>query len=115
MICGGGALLAAALLNGDLAHVDLAGITLRSWTAFAYLIAFGSLVGYSTFAWLMKHSTPSRVATYAYVNPIVAVFLGWWILDEPVTARTLVASAVIVAAVVIITMEKNKSAGRATK
>jgi drug/metabolite transporter (DMT)-like permease len=115
MICGGGALFIAALVKGDFAQVDLAHITLRSWTAFAYLIAFGSLVGYSTFAWLMKHSTPARVATYAYVNPIVAVFLGWWILDEPVTARTLVASAVIVAAVVIITMEKNKSAGRATK
>jgi drug/metabolite transporter (DMT)-like permease len=63
----------------------------------------GSLVGFSTFGWLMKHSTPARVSTYAYVNPLVAVFLGWLILGEPVTARTLAATAVIVLSVAVIT------------
>jgi drug/metabolite transporter (DMT)-like permease len=56
----------------------------------------------------MKHSTPARVATYAYVNPVVAVLLGWLILDEPITTRTLIASAIIVTAVVIITTEKSR-------
>lgn len=115
MLCGGAALFVAALLHGDLAQLDLPHITLRSWTAFAYLIVFGSLVAFSTFVWLIKHSTPARVATYAYVNPVVAVFLGWWILDEPVTARTLIASAVIVTAVVVITMEKNRPSARTTQ
>jgi drug/metabolite transporter (DMT)-like permease len=115
MLGGGAALSVVAIVHGDLAHVDLANITPRAWGAFAYLISIGSLVGFSTFVWLMKHSTPARVATYAYVNPVVAVFLGWLILDERITSRTIVASIIIVAAVAIITTEKSratKSAGR---
>ncbi len=108
---GGGAVLAlAALAHGDFAQLDLGAISVRSWTAFAYLIVFGSLVGFSTFVWLMKHSTPARVSTYAYVNPIVAVFLGWLILHEPVTPRTIAASIVIVTAVAIITVQKSPPA-----
>ncbi len=109
MLGGGGALLVAALLHGDFGTLDLPAIPLRAWGAFAYLIGMGSLVGFSTFVWLMKHSTPARVATYAYVNPVVAVFLGWLLLDEPIGPRTLVATAIIVTAVVIITVQKNKS------
>ena len=109
MLCGGGALLFAALLHGDLVGLQLAAITARAWGAFSYLVLLGSLVGFSTFVWLIKHSTPARVATYAYVNPVVAVLLGWLILDEPITTRTLIASAIIVTAVVIITTEKSRS------
>ncbi len=109
MLGGGGWLLVAALLHGDLARFDAAAVSARSWAAFAYLVAAGSLIGFSTFVWLMKHSTPARVATYAYVNPIVAVVLGWLILDEPVSARTLGASLVIVGAVVIITIQKTRT------
>ncbi len=109
MLTGGLALMLAAALHGELGHIDVAAISTRSWIAFGYLITFGSLIGFSTFVWLMRHSTPARVSTYAYVNPIVAVFLGWLILHEPITARTLVASVIIIAAVVIITMEKNKT------
>ena len=108
MLGGGGALLVVAVLHRDFAHFDLAAVHARSWAAFAYLVVVGSLVGFSTFVWLMKNCPPAQVATYGYVNPIVAVLLGWLILGEPVTARTLVASAVIVASVVIITLEKNK-------
>jgi drug/metabolite transporter (DMT)-like permease len=106
MLGGGGALLITALAHGDFARLDLARITPAAWGAFAYLVSIGSLVGFSTFVWLMKHSTPARVSTYAYVNPVVAVFLGWWLLDEPLGARTLVASAIIVASVATITIEK---------
>lgn len=108
MLGGGAALLLTALPHGDFAHLNVAGITPRAWIAFAYLIVFGSLVGFSTFVWLMKHSTPARVSTYAYVNPVVAVFLGWLILHEPISSRTIVASAIIVTAVVIITVQKNR-------
>jgi drug/metabolite transporter (DMT)-like permease len=109
MLGGGGALLIAATLHGDFRQLDVAAITARSWISFSYLVAIGSLIGFSTFVWLMKNSPPARVATYAYVNPIVAVFLGWLILDEPITPRTLVASAIIVAAVAIITTAKTRT------
>ncbi len=108
MLGGGAMLLLVALLHGDFGRLDVAGISGHSWLAFGYLVAVGSLVGFSTFVWLMKHSTPARVATYAYVNPIVAVFLGWLLLDEPIGPRTLIAAAVIVAAVAIITTEKSR-------
>jgi drug/metabolite transporter (DMT)-like permease len=110
MLGGGAALAVAALAHGDLSHFDAGAVAPRAWAAFAYLIGAGSLIGFSTFVWLMKHSTPARVATYAYVNPIVAVFLGWLILNEPITPRTVVASIIIVAAVAIITTEKTRAA-----
>lgn len=110
MLGGGAALLLVAIPHGDFASLNFSGIAPRAWGAFAYLVGVGSLVGFPTFVWLMKHSTPARVATYAYVNPIVAVILGWLLLREPVGPRTLVASAIIVAAVAIITVQKTKSA-----
>ncbi len=113
MLGGGAALAVAAWLHGDFRQLDVAAIAPRAWLAFAYLVAVGSLVGFSTFVWLMKHSTPARVATYAYVNPVVAVFLGWLILGEPITSRTIVASIIIVAAVAIITTEKTRATKRA--
>ncbi|MEO7414997.1 MAG: EamA family transporter [Opitutaceae bacterium] len=112
MIGGGAALLIAAVAHRDFQQLDLNGITPKAWGAFVYLVLVGSLVGFSTFVWLMKHSTPARVSTYAYVNPVVAVFLGWWLLDEPIGPRTLVASTIIVAAVAIITVQKSRTAAK---
>lgn len=114
MLTGGAALLLVALAHGDFAGLHPGAISGRSWVAFAYLIGCGSLIGFSTFVWLMKHSTPARVSTYAYVNPIVAVFLGWLILGEPVTPRTIAASAIIIAAVAMITVQKNRPAKAGT-
>ena len=108
MLCGGVALMLTAFAHGDLAAFSPAAVSVRSWLAFAYLILMGSLVGFSTFVWLMKHSTPARVSTYAYVNPLVAVFLGWLILGEPITARTFAAAAVIVISVAIITSQRGR-------
>lgn len=108
LFSGGAGLMVVALLHGDFGRFDFAAISARSWTAFAHLVIAGSIIGFSTFVWLMKHSTPARVATYAYVNPIVAVFLGWIILGEPISSRTLVASAIIVTAVVIITRQTTR-------
>ncbi len=111
MLGGGAALLVVGWAHGDVANFEVAAVTARSWAAFAYLIGVGSLVGFSTFVWLIKHATPARVSTYAYVNPIVAVFLGWLILAEPITPHTLVASGLIIAAVAIITTEKSRGKG----
>ena len=65
-------------------------------------------MGFTTFVWLMKHSTPARVSTYAYINPVVAVFLGWLVLHESVSPRIFVAAGIIIAGVAIITVAKNK-------
>lgn len=108
MLTGGTALALVAWLHGEFNHLSLHGISTKSWVAFVYLILFGSLIGFSTFVWLIKHATPARVSTYAYVNPVVAVFLGWWIANEPVGPRTIAASVVIVTAVIIITSQKTK-------
>jgi drug/metabolite transporter (DMT)-like permease len=112
MLGGGATLALTALFHGDFGHFDLAAITARSWLAFAYLVSVGSLIGYSTYVWLIKHSTPARVSTYAYVNPVVAVFLGWLLLGETITSRTITGSAIIIVAVAIITGQKSRPQAR---
>jgi drug/metabolite transporter (DMT)-like permease len=108
MLAGGIGLLMGAGLRGEFGHFDPRAVPAGAWLAWAYLILAGSLVGYSTFVWLIRHSTPARVATYAWVNPVVAVLLGWLFLDETVTARTFGAAAVIVAAVALITTQRSE-------
>jgi len=108
MVCGSLWLLATATLTGEWGAFDPAAVTGRSVLAWAYLVVFGSLIGFSTFTWLMKHSTPAKVSTYAYVNPVVAVFLGWWILDETISSRIFLGAAVIIAGVAIITTAKSR-------
>lgn len=101
---GGGALLAlAGFATGELARVDVAHVTQKSLLGFFYLVTFGSLIAFTAFAFLARTVSPAKVATYAYVNPVVAVLLGWAVAGEVVTVRTLVASAVIIAAVAMIT------------
>ncbi len=106
MLAGSVSLALVAGVRGEFGAWDLSATTSTSWLAFAYLVLVGSLAGYSAFVWLVKHSTAARTATYAYVNPIVAVFLGWLLLDERVDARTLAASAVILSAVAMVTLGK---------
>jgi len=107
MLAGGGLLLPASALAGEWARVDLLAVSLRSVLAFLYLIVFGAIVGYSAYIWLLSATTPARVATYAYVNPVVALFLGWAVAGEPVTPRSLLAGAVIIGAVFVITTERS--------
>lgn len=108
MIAGSGWLFVVSLLMREPWNFDPAFISNRSLFAWLYLIIAGSLIGFTTFVWLMKHSTPARVSTYAYVNPIVAVFLGWMFANEPVGARMFIAASIIIAGVAIITASKNK-------
>lgn len=102
MLAGGAGLVCLGAVLGEPNRVDLATISLRSWGGLAYLIVFGSLVGYTCYIWLLRVSTPAHVSTYAYVNPIVAVFLGWAFAGEAVTSRELAGAAVIITAVALI-------------
>jgi drug/metabolite transporter (DMT)-like permease len=103
MMAGGGLLLLLALVTGDFKRLNLGAASWVSLGAFGYLLIFGSLVGFTAYSWLLNHVTTARAATYAYVNPVVAVLLGWFFAHEPLTLRMLSAAAVIVGSVVLIT------------
>ena len=103
MAWGGVWLTAAGLLAGEWRGLDPAEFTTRSLLAWGYLVVFGSLVGFTAYIWLLGATSAARVSTYAYVNPVVAVLLGWGLLGEPLSARVIAAAAVIIAAVAVIT------------
>jgi drug/metabolite transporter (DMT)-like permease len=109
MLAGGALLLIVALVTGEGGQVHFDQITLRSVLALSYLIVFGSLIAFSAYVWLLKVSVPSHVSTYAFVNPIVAVFLGWAFASEELTLRMLIAAAIIIAGVVLITTHRPKT------
>lgn len=102
LVYGGACLAVLGLLTGELGRFDPAGVSTRSVVAVLYNFVFGSIVGFSAYLWLLRVTTASRVSTYAYVNPIVAVFLGWALAGEALTPRVFVAAAVIVGAVALI-------------
>jgi drug/metabolite transporter (DMT)-like permease len=102
MIAGGAILAALGLARGEAPQLHLAAIGLRAWLSFAFLVVFGSVVAYSAYVWLLKVSRPELVATYAFVNPIVAVGLGVLLAGESVGPMTLLAAALIVAAVALV-------------
>jgi drug/metabolite transporter (DMT)-like permease len=97
-----------ALFAGDLSHVRW---TARSLSATMYLVVCGSWIGYTAYIWLLEHVPTSKVSTYAYVNPVVAVFLGWLILHERVDRFILAGSAVVVLSVVLVTSAKVREKG----
>jgi drug/metabolite transporter (DMT)-like permease len=110
MIFGGVLLLAVSGLLGEWSRLDPARVTLRSLLGMGYLILFGSIVAYNAYIWLMKNADPTWVSTYAFVNPIVAVFAGWLIAGERLTAHALWASVLIVLSVALITVARNREA-----
>jgi drug/metabolite transporter (DMT)-like permease len=107
MVAGGAALLVASAVAHEPSPFSLAQVTLRSTLAWSYLLVFGSLLGYTAYVYLLGATTVARVSTYAYVNPLVAVLLGWAFAGEALTPRTLVAAAVILGGVAIITMSRS--------
>ena len=102
LLGGGALLLVASLLRGELAAFDPALVSGRSLLALFYLISFGSLVAFTAYLWILRVATPARAATYAYVNPVVAVLLGWAFAGESLTARMAIAAAIIVGSVALI-------------
>jgi drug/metabolite transporter (DMT)-like permease len=102
MLAGGAAMLVIGALRGEAAHFTLAQVSAASWLAFAYLTVFGSLVAFSAFAWLVTRTTPAQLSTTSYVNPMVALVLGWLVLGETLHPVSLAGAALIVAAVFIM-------------
>jgi drug/metabolite transporter (DMT)-like permease len=106
MLAGGVLLLIAGTATGEFVRLDVAAVSTRSLAALLYLTVVGAIVGYSAYVWLLQHVAPGRVATYAYVNPIVAVLLGWSLAGETFSPRMAVAAAVIIAGVAMITLDQ---------
>jgi drug/metabolite transporter (DMT)-like permease len=104
MLMGGAALLVVGTLTGEWSSFHPSAITVRSVIAVGYLIVFGSIIGFSSYVYVLHSTTPARASTYAYVNPIVAVLIGWSIGGETLGGRVLLAAALIIAAVAAITI-----------
>ncbi len=102
MFAGGVSLMIAAALTGEGKHFHLAAVTARSWLALAYLIVFGSIIAFTAYSWLHMVASPSRASTYAYVNPVVAVLIGWALASEPIGAYTVIATVVILIGVALV-------------
>jgi len=102
MVCGGILLLLAGIITGELPRFHPGSVSLLSLGSFIYLVLIGAVVGYTAYIWLLRHCDPAKVATYAYVNPIVAVLLGTFFAGETVTVRTLIAAALIIGSVALI-------------
>jgi drug/metabolite transporter (DMT)-like permease len=108
MLCGGAMFGVVAILTGEVSAFRPADVTRESVAAVAYLVVAGSLIGFTSYAWLLRVAPLPLIATYAYVNPIVAVALGALILGEPVTPRTLLAGVIIIVAVAIIVWTRRR-------
>lgn len=100
MVCGALGLGLASTVMGE--QVAFGAVSLRSWIAFAYLVLVGSIMGFGAYVYLLQRTSMAKVSTYAFVNPVVAVVLGWLVLGEPVTLRTVIAGGLIIIAVVLI-------------
>ncbi|MER7751634.1 EamA family transporter [Kitasatospora sp. NPDC097643] len=110
MLVGGFCDLLIGLARGEQRGLDLGDVSTRSWLALAYLVLFGSLLAFTAYAWLLRSAPLPLVATYAYVNPVVAVLLGWLILAEPLTGPTLAGGAIVVAGVCLVVSASRKPA-----
>lgn len=107
MLAGGVLLLLFSALLGEPSRLDPATVTGTSLIALTYLLIFGSLVGFTAYVWLLRVTTPARVSTYAYVNPVIAVVLGWTLGGEEMSGRMVIAALIIVAGVFLIVMRKH--------
>ncbi len=102
MLCGGTLLVVIGLATGEMRRFDPHAITNQSLGAFIYLVLIGGIIGYVSYAWLLRYCEPAKVATYAYVNPIVAVLLGAFFAGERLTLRTAIAATIIVGSVALV-------------
>lgn len=104
MLAGGAAVTLISLLAGEFGRLDFAAVSTRSWVSMIYLVLVGSVIGYSAYMYLLGVTSAARVSTYAFVNPVVAVMIGFAFANEPLTPRIILAGGVIVAAVALITL-----------
>lgn len=108
MICGGLVMLVVGLLRGEANGFELAQVTTKSWWAYAYLVSFGSIVGFTAYIWLLRVVEPALAGTYAFVNPVVAVLLGWAFAGEALNVSMLGGAALIVIAVMLVVLGGRK-------
>lgn len=113
MLAGGAALMLGGVLLGEIGRMNVEAFSVRSLIALAYLVVFGSILAFTAYTWLLANVSVAIVGTYAYVNPVVAVVLGALVLSEPITLRTVIASAVIVGAVVAMVSGRPRDAAAA--
>ena len=111
MLMGGGMLLLVGTAAGEWGRFDPAAVTMKSVLALAYLLIFGAILGFTAYTYLLKNTTPARASTYAYVNPGIAVLLGWLLAGEALSPRVVLASLTIIAAVALITSHQTSSGG----
>lgn len=110
MLVGGVLLGLASLLLGELPRFHPAAVSRAAWLALLYLIVFGSIIGFTAYVWLIHRESPTRVGTYAYVNPVVAVLLGYVFAGEPLGLRTVLGTALVLLSVVLLTTTKAAAA-----
>jgi drug/metabolite transporter (DMT)-like permease len=106
MLVGGGFLALAAAALGELRGFDPGAVSLRAWLSLLYLIVPGSIIAFTAYVWLIHRESPTKVGTYAYVNPLVAVLLGYFLADEPLDRRTILGTLCVLVSVVVITSTK---------
>ncbi|HKT87522.1 MAG TPA: EamA family transporter [Candidatus Sulfotelmatobacter sp.] len=117
MLAGGFLLMLAAGLLGEFRGFHLQVVSLKAWLALGYLIVAGSIMGFTAYVWLIHHESPTKVGTYAYVNPVVAVLVGYFFGGEALSARTIAGSALVLVSVVVITTvpkEKTRTSASTT-
>jgi drug/metabolite transporter (DMT)-like permease len=103
MLAGGVLLTITAGLLGEFRGFQPQAVSLKAWLALAYLVVAGSIIGFTAYVWLIHHESPTKVGTYAYVNPVVAVLVGYFFGGEPITVRTIVGTLLVLVSVVVIT------------
>lgn len=111
MLAGGILLTLTSLMLGEFKGFDVQAVSLKAWLALAYLIVAGSIIGFTAYVWLIHHESPTKVGTYAYVNPVVAVLVGYFLGGEGLGARTVVGTLLVLVSVVVITTTPKKNVG----
>jgi len=109
MFAGGVLLMGTAFALGEFRGFHMQAVSTKAWLALAYLIVAGSIIGFTAYVWLIHHESPTKVGTYAYVNPVVAVLVGYFLGGEPLGPRTVVGTALVLVSVIVITTAKKKT------
>jgi drug/metabolite transporter (DMT)-like permease len=109
MLSGGVMLAVVSAVRGELPAFHPLRVSAAAWVSLLYLIFAGSIAGFTAYVWLLHHESPTKVGTYAYVNPVVAVILGYWLGGEPLGPRTMIGALCVIASVVTITSMRTKN------
>jgi drug/metabolite transporter (DMT)-like permease len=115
MLAGGIMLFAASAAFGEFGRFDVRKVSSGAWWALAYLVVVGSIIGFTAYVWLLHHQSPTKVGTYAYVNPVVAVIVGYFLGGEELGMRTVVGTALVIVSVVMITTARKPAMRQVAK